>query len=315
MKIKPLELKDIRTQSLNSRPSKVSIGDFGKAYLKGSSLLTFLENLPNILSAKELIELTSQVASAFQTGKTIILGLGAHVIKVGLNPIVIDLMKRKVVSAIALNGAGIIHDAEIAMTGATSENVEDTLGGGNFGMTKETAEGLNLAISEGSKSGLGLGESVGRWLMREDFAHKDLSILAMSIRLGIPVTVHVAIGTDVIHIHPSMDGAATGAASHLDFRTLCSFVASLEGGVYMNIGSAVILPEVFLKALTLVRNLNHKVENFLTVNMDFITQYRPSKNVVERPTKTGGRGYNFIGHHEIMFPLFAAALIEQIDKI
>jgi hypothetical protein len=192
MKIKPLELKDIRTQSLNSRPSKVSIGDFGKAYRKGSSLLTFLENLPNILSAKELRELASQVASAFQTGKTIILGLGAHVIKVGLNPIVIDLMKRKVVSAVALNGAGIIHDAEIAMKGATSENVEDTLGGGNFGMTKETAEGLNLAISEGSKSGLGLGESVGRWLIREDFAHKDLSILAMSIRLGIPVTVHVA---------------------------------------------------------------------------------------------------------------------------
>jgi hypothetical protein len=314
MKTKRIELKDIKTQSLESRPSKVSIGDFGKTYSKGSSLLTFLDNLPNILSARELRELTSQVASAFNTGKTVILGLGAHVIKVGLNPLVIDLMKRKLVSAIAMNGAGIIHDAEIAMTGATSENVDETLGGGTFGMTRETAEGLNRAISEGSKSGLGLGESVGRWLMREDFPHKDLSILAMSVRLGIPVTVHVAIGTDVIHIHPSMDGAATGAASYLDFRTLCSFVASLEGGVYMNIGSAVILPEVFLKALTLVRNLNHKVEHFITANMDFITQYRPSKNVVERPTKMGGRGYNFIGHHEILFPLFAAALIEQIEK-
>ena len=314
MRVKPIDLKHIKTHSLDKRPSKVSIYDFGKSYQKGSSFLTFLENLPNILSAKELTELTSQVALAFQQKKTIVFGLGAHVIKVGLNPIIIDLMRRKVVTAIAMSGAGIIHDAEIAMIGATSEDVEDALIGRSFGMTKETGEGLNRAICEGSKLGTGLGESVGKWLLKEDFPHNDLSILATSSRLGIPVTVHVAIGTDIIHIHPSVDGAAIGGSSHIDFRIFCSIISSLEGGVYVNVGSAVILPEVFLKALSLVRNMNFKVENFITVNMDFTRHYRPLKNVVERPQKVGGRGYNFVGHHEIMLPLFAAALIEQIEK-
>jgi len=299
---------------LHKRPSKVSIGDFGKVFHRGSNFLTFLESLPHVLSAKELRELVSSVSLAFHQKRTIVFGLGAHVMKVGLNPIVIDLMERDIVSAIAMNGAGIIHDAEIAMIGATSENVEETLVEGSFGMAKETGEGLNLAISEGSKSGMGLGESVGKWLIKENFPHNNSSILATGARLEIPVTVHVAIGADIIHAHPSMDGAAVGAVSHLDFRTFCSIIATLEGGIYMNVGSAVILPEVFLKALSVVRNLNLKLENFITVNMDFIRHYRPLKNVVERPTKMGGKGYNFVGHHEIMFPLFAAALIEEIEK-
>lgn len=314
MKIKPINLKDVRAYPLHKRPSKVSIDDFGKVFHKGSSFLAFLESLPHILSAKEFRELVSSVAVTFHQKRTVVFGLGAHVMKVGLNAIVIDLMERNIVSAIAMNGAGIIHDAEIAMIGATSENVEDTLVEGSFGMAKETGEGLNLAISEGSKSGMGLGESIGKWLIKENFPHNNSSILATGARLEIPVTVHVAIGTDIIHTHPSMDGAAVGASSHLDFRTFCSIVATLEGGIYMNVGSAVILPEVFLKALSVVRNLNLKLENFITVNMDFIRHYRPLKNVVERPTEMGGKGYNFIGHHEIMFPLFAAALIEEIEK-
>jgi hypothetical protein len=234
---------------------------------------------------------------------------------VGLNPILIDLMERGMISAIALNGAGIIHDTEIAMVGRTSEDVADVLGAGAFGAAKETGEVLNQAINQGAEQGIGLGEAVGNMLLRENFPCNEQSLLAQARRMNIPVTVHVAMGTDIIHIHPDADGAAIGQCSHYDFRVFCRLVSGLEGGVYMNVGSAVLLPEVFLKALTVVRNLGHEVKRFTTANFDFIRAYRPSTNVVHRPTLEGGKGFNFTGHHELMIPLLAAALVDRSGEI
>jgi hypothetical protein len=236
------------------------------------------------------------------------------VIKVGLNPILIDLMRRGIITAIALNGAGIIHDTEIAMVGRTSEEVADVLGAGAFGAAKETGEVLNGAINDGAAQGIGIGLAVGSTLLANNFPHNDQSLLAMAAQLGVPVTVHVAMGTDIIHIHPSANGAAIGQAGHHDFRLFCRLVSELEGGVYLNVGSAVLLPEVFLKALTVVRNLGHQVKRFTTANFDFIRHYRPATNVVHRPTLEGGKGFNFTGHHELMLPLLAAAVVDEIDK-
>ncbi len=238
--------------------------------------------------------------------------MGAHVIKVGLNPVVIDLMERGIITAVAMNGAGIIHDFEIAMTGRTSEDVSVSIGNGAFGMARETCDFLCDAIKRAGEKSQGLGEAVGLAILEKNLPFMDKSILAAGARLGIPVTVHVAIGTDIIHMHPGFDPEAAGGASHRDFKIFASVVATLEEGVYMNVGSAVILPEVFLKAITLVRNLGNKVDNFTTVNMDFIQQYRPMVNVVNRPTARGGAGINLVGHHEIMLPLIAAGVIEQI---
>jgi hypothetical protein len=252
--------------------------------------------------------------AARQAGKTLHWSMGAHVIKVGLNPILIALMKEGFVSALSLNGAGIIHDTELAMVGQTSEDVDRELGSGTFGMSRETAHFLNRSISKGAEKGLGLGEAVGHALLGSKFPFLSHSLLAMACQMDIPVTVHVAIGTDIIHLHPSMDARATGQTSHKDFRTFCSVVRSLENGVFLNIGSAVILPEVFLKAVTLVRNLGYPLSHFTTVNMDFIRHYRSSTNVVHRPTLEGGKGYYLIGHHELMVPLLAAALLEGWGK-
>jgi hypothetical protein len=238
--------------------------------------------------------------------------MGAHPIKVGLNPILIDLMKRGVISCLAMNGAGIIHDLELALVGKTSEEVEAGIDTGSFGMARDTAELLNGAIARGAKQGIGLGQAVGDLISHGAFPYKTMSLLATGSRLGIPVTVHVAIGTDIIHMHPSADGAAIGATSLEDFKRLTSVVAHLDGGVYLNLGSAVLMPEVFLKALTIARNLGHHVVDFTTVNMDFLQQYRPVTNVVRRPTQAGGRGYALTGHHEIMFPLLAAGVIEAL---
>jgi hypothetical protein len=240
--------------------------------------------------------------------------MGANPIKVGLSPVIIDLMERRVVTGVALNGAGIIHDSEIALAGKTSEEVGPALADGSFGMSHETAQFLNDAAVHAAESNEGLGSAIGRALLKKDVPHVRFSILAAGARLGIPVTVHVALGTDTIHIHPSFDAAATGQASHLDFRIFAGEVATLEGGVYLNLGSAVLMPEVFLKALTLVRNLGHKVHGFTTINMDFQRHYRPRVNVVERPTERGGRGFELIGHHEIMLPLLAAAIVESMDE-
>ena len=311
----PINLNHVETYPLESRKSKVNRSDFAKTWDAGGSLSAFLERLPEILAGSDFKAVVSAIANAHFNKKTVVLAMGAHVIKVGLNPVMVDLMRRKVISAVAMNGAGIIHDAELAMVGRTSEDVAESLTKGTFGMAQETSDFLNSAIKRSADDECGLGEAVGRSLIDEKYPYNEDSILVAGVRFRIPVTVHAAIGTDIIHIHPGFDAGMMGAASHRDFRLFASVVASLEGGVYLNVGSAVVLPEVFLKAMTLVRNLGNKVAKFTAVNMDFIRQYRSITNVVQRPTSSGGRGYNLTGHHEIMFPLLAAAVIEKIEGL
>lgn len=313
-KIEPLSLDRVKSSSLKDRASKVCIKDFGNAWRPGDSFNRWVESLPKVLAAGDFHEIVDRIFKAAASGKTILLGMGAHVIKVGLNPIILDLLNRRLINGVAMNGAGIIHDAEVAMIGKTSEDVAADLGTGRFGMAEETGKFLNAAISEGAKRGLGLGRSVGEMLVRENFQYNRYSLLASAFELGIPVTVHVGIGTDIIHFHPNVDGAAIGQTSHLDFRIFARLVSTLEKGCFINLGSAVILPEVFLKALTLVRNLGYKARDFTTINMDFIRHYRPMTNVVQRPTLDGGKGFNIVGHHEIMFPLLAAAVLERFNE-
>jgi len=310
----PISLDEVKSYPLKKRPSKVKVDDFGDAWQPGGSMNRWLESLPKILAGNDFTEIVDRFVRAAASGKTIILAMGAHAIKVGLNPIILDLLNRRILSSIAMNGAGIIHDAEVAMVGCTSEDVAGQIGTGKFGMAEETGKLLNAAISEGAKQGLGIGRSVGAMLIRENFPYNRYSLLARAFELDIPVTVHVAIGTDIIHFHPNVDGASIGKASHLDFRIFARLVSTLEEGIFINLGSAVILPEVFLKALTLVRNLGYQARDFTTVNMDFIRHYRPMTNVVHRPTLDGGKGYNLVGHHEIMFPLLAAAVIEGLKE-
>jgi deoxyhypusine synthase len=276
----------------------------------GATLREFLDTLPDVLAAADLRAVIAAAARAARGRKLLLWGFGAHLIKVGLAPVLVDLMERGLVGGVLMNGAGCVHDLELAMMGRTSEDVARSLDDGTFGMARETAEVLNGAIAAGYAEGIGMGAAVGRAIERGRYPHRRRSILASAVRLGIPVTVHVAIGTDIHHMHPSADGAALGATSYRDFELLTSLVAALEGGVLFNIGSAVILPEVFLKALALARNLEHRVDRFTTVNVDFIRHYRPQVNVVERPTRKGGRGYSLTGHHELLLPLIAAGLVE-----
>ena len=308
-----IDPEKVRTVSLKERKSTVEIGDFSRTHVRGNSFRDFYDALPNILAGRDFRHVVQSIVESLQEKKMIILAMGAHPIKLGLSPIIISLIERGVFKAVAMNGACIIHDMEVAMVGQTSEDVAEELNRGTFGMTRETAEFINGAISEGVARGWGLGESLGREILDADLPHSALSILAAGSRVGIPITVHVAIGTDVIHMHPSTDGAAIGEASYRDFKIFASIISKLEGGVYLNLGSAVILPEVFIKALSLARNLGYRVDRFTTVNMDFLQHYRPTVNVVNRPTRKGGKGYSLIGHHEIMFPLLAAAVMEKID--
>lgn len=312
-KFYPMDLREVKTCSLSDRKSKVAKDSFAKTWQKGSSYRTFLDNLPDILAGNQLNTIIEAIVAAYQNNRTILFGMGAHVIKVGLNPIVIDLMERRLITGVAMNGAGIIHDVELAMIGRTSEDVAVALDDGSFGMARETCTFLSDAIDYAGKNSMGLGEAVGRHILDKKLPVKNISILAAGVRLGIPVTVHVAIGTDIIHMHPGFDARTAGAATHLDFRLFASIVASLNQGVYLNVGSAVILPEVFLKATTLARNLGHTLDDITTVNLDFIRQYRPLTNVINRPTAKGGQGINLVGHHEILLPLIAAGIIEQID--
>ncbi len=309
--MKKIDPSKIKTYSLKGRASKVRINDFSRPHAKGGTFAEFFSSLPNILSAKHLKEVVAAIVQARKDKCPVMLGMGAHSIKVGLNPVIIDLMERGVITSLALNGAGIIHDFELAFVGQTSEDVDKEILSGAFGMAEETGSMLNEAIKNAA-SQEGIGAAVGRMIQSGDFPYKDRSLLAAGSRLGVPVTVHVAIGTDIIHMHPSFDGKATGAAAQNDFLTFCSLVSELEGGVYVNLGSAVLLPEIFLKAVTLCRNLGNPLQHFTTVNMDFVQHYRPNTNVVRRPTQGGGRGYALTGHHEIMFPLLAAAIIEQL---
>ncbi len=312
--LKPISLEGVSCYPLKDRTSKVKIDDFGHPWKPGGDFGRFIASLPHILAAEDFTNIVGSMVRAVEAEKPIILAMGAHAIKVGLNPLILDLMDRGILTGLAMNGAGIIHDTELTMVGHTSEDVAAHLGEGQFGMAEETGRLLNKAISEGADKGYGLGRSVGAMLVKEGFPYNHHSLLAGAYEKGIPVTVHVAVGTDIIHFHPNADGAAIGKTSHLDFRLFAAQVAELEGGVFINLGSAVVLPEVFLKAISLVRNLGREVKRFTTVNMDFIRQYRPMTNVVERPTLEGGQGYALVGHHEIMFPLLAAAVIEGLEK-
>jgi hypothetical protein len=305
------DLSGVRTYPLAARTSKAKVGDFASPYVKGSGITGLVAGLPNMLGASDFCAVVKAIVDARASGGGIVWGFGAHVIKVGLSPVLIDLAKRGFVSAFATNGAGIIHDFEIAIGGATSEDVDETLGPGRFGMAEETGHQLNQAINEGVKRGQGLGQSVGAYLLDAQAPHAHLSVAATAARLGIPLTAHVAIGTDIIHMHPDASGAALGEGSLRDFRYFVSNVARLNHGVYLNCGSAVVLPEVFLKAVALARNAGIALAGLTTVNLDFVRLYRPQTNVVSRPVAgTGGRGYSLVGHHEILIPLLAAALIE-----
>jgi hypothetical protein len=312
-KYQPISLDGIKTYHLKDRVSKVDVDDFGKPWIPGGDLMSWLASLPDILAAGDFKKVADCIVKAVKSGKMVILGMGAHAVKVGLNPVIIDLMEKGVIGGIAMNGAGIIHDSETAMAGKTSEDVSARLGDGTFGMAEETGRFLNDATVDGACQNQGLGRSIGEMLNRANFPYNRFSILARAFELDVPVTVHVAIGTDIIHFHPSSDGAAIGKTSHIDFRIFAEMVSRLEDGVFINLGSAVIIPEVFLKALTLVRNLGRDVKRITTVNMDFIRGYRPMTNVVQRPTLDGGKGYSLTGHHEIMFPLLAAAVLEGLE--
>jgi hypothetical protein len=287
----------------------VDIRDFAKPIEPGECLAGFIDGLPNILAGKDFKDFIALLQTARRKQKAILLALGAHVIKVGLNPVIIRLMKDGWITGLALNGAGIIHDFEIAFCGRTSEDVGTQVRSGKFGMARETGDLLNKAIRRGAGRGVGLGESIGRMMADSQFPYKSLSLIFSAHELGIPVSVHVAIGTDTIHFHPGASGEALGKTSLLDFFLFCSLLERLDGGgVFINIGSAVVLPEVFLKALSYVRNRGRKLENFSTAVFDFLHHYRPHQNVVRRALGKKGRGFYFIGHHEIMVPLLAAAL-------
>jgi hypothetical protein len=304
------DLSGVRTYPLDSRKSKANAADFAAPYRPGGGVAGLIASMPSILAAADFKAIVAALRAARDGGHGIIWGLGAHVIKTGLSPVLVDLMERGFVSAIATNGAGVIHDFELALSGATSEDVDEALGPGRFGMAEETGRLLNDAITDGVRDGLGLGQSVARYLCAERPPHADISIVASAARLEIPVTVHVAIGTDIIHMHPHASGAAIGEGSLRDFRYFVSNVARLAHGVYLNCGSAVILPEVFLKAVALARNQGRSLDGLTTVNLDFMRMYRPQTNVVSRPVAGIGKGYSLVGHHEIMIPLLAAALIE-----
>ncbi len=312
---RPLDLAGLHTYPLAERPSKVTAADLARPCPPDASLREFFATLPNLLAANELRAAATAVRQARQQRRAVIAGLGGHVIKCGLGPVFIHLMAQGYVTAFACNGSSAIHDFEIALAGATSEDVDATLGSGAFGGAEETGRGLNAACAAAAADGIGLGEAVGRQLdeLRPPYAAQ--SLLVQAYRRSVPVTVHVAVGTDITHIHPTADGAHIGAATYHDFRLLCALVRELhDGGVYLNVGSAVILPEVFLKAVTTVRNLGYPLTNFTTVNFDFIQHYRPLTNVVRRPVAGGaGRGIALTGHHELLIPLFAAA-VQVLDE-
>ena len=302
------DLSGVRTYPLASRKSKANAADFAHPVKDTTAARALLDSLPALQAAADFKAVVAAIRRAGEEDRGILWGFGAHVIKTGLGPILIDLMERGFISGMATNGAGVIHDFEIALAGATSEDVDEALGAGRFGMAEETGRILNRVINEGVGAGLGLGRSVAEYLHRTAPPHADKSVLAAAGRMQIPITVHVAIGTDIIHMHPHASGAALGEGSLRDFRYFASNVARLDRGVYLNCGSAVVLPEVFLKAVALARNRGIALADLTTVNLDFLRHYRPQTNVVTRPVAGTGRGYSLIGPHEILIPLLAAAL-------
>jgi deoxyhypusine synthase len=312
-RVRPLSLENVSTYPLASRPSKVSLNDFARPIAENASIADFLDSLPNILAVQSLRELAARIERARELKKPIIWGIGGHVIKTGLAPVIIDLMKRGYVNGIAGNGSVLVHDAEIAMVGSTSEDVDATLGEGNFGGADETGKLLNRASEQGERENIGLGEATGKALLELNPKNASHSLLCAAYKARVPFTAHLTIGGDIAHFHPQANGSALGLTTHTDFRLLAELVRRMDGGgVYLNVGSAVTLPEVFLKTVTLVRNLGHQLSDIATANFDFIQSYRALTNVVRRPTANGaGQGYAITGHHELTIPLLAAQLISS----
>jgi hypothetical protein len=311
---KPLNLGLVRTVPLGQRPNKVSREKFARPARKGQSAKDFLAGLPGILAGEDFRAVAAAVADAHRRGRPVVVGLGAHVIKCGLTPVLIDLMERGIITAIATNGSGAIHDFELALIGETSEDVAAGLKDGTFGMVRETGELMHQAINRClSRPEAGMGALLAEVLDEVAAPNREVSLMCAGRRLGLPVTVHVAVGTDIIHMHPGADGAALGRASFNDFRLFAGVVAGLSGGVYLNVGSAVVLPEVFLKAFTIAQNLGADLRDYVTVNMDMIAHYRASENVVRRPAAVAGRGYTLVGRHEILLPLLAQAVVDLLD--
>lgn len=311
--ISPADLGKIKTYPLSERKNEVKVSDFASPAVPGCSVQKLLEGLPKILAGDDFCNLVSHIGAAYARARPVIAMMGGHVIKCGLSPVIISMMEQGILTGIAMNGAASIHDFEIALIGETSEDVGTNIITGKFGMWEETGKLMNEAAKVGRSEGMGL--ALGRKLVELGAPHQDVSILAAAFRLNVPATVHVAIGTDIIHQHPDADGAAIGEASFTDFRIFVSEVSKLgHGGVLLNFGSAVIMPEVFLKALSVARNLGHEVVDFTTANFDMIQHYRPRENILKRPTSVSGSGYAITGHHEIMIPLLAHAVMDQIRQ-
>jgi hypothetical protein len=308
---RPLDFTRLKRTSLYERKSKVTLAGFGAPPRAGMSFARFLEGLPDYLAAKDLRAVADAIVRARRRGAPVLLGIGAHFIKVGLSPLLLQGIRDGMFTSVAMNGAGVIHDVELALAGRTSEDVEAQLADGSFGMAREPAQFLHAALAQGVGEGLGFGAAVGRAVAESKARWRDKSLLARAWQLGVPVTVHVALGADIIHMHPEADGAVIGEGSMRDFRAFCGLVAGMERGVYLNVGSAVLLPEVFLKAVSVARNLGNGLSRITTVNMDFLKHYRPDANVVTRPTRKGGKGYHLIGPHEILFPLLMAAVADK----
>lgn len=310
----PISLEGISTYSIKTRNNKVNVAEhFAAVPSPGKSFSEFFASLPNLLGAEALRGVVAAVVEARRNDRPVVLAMGGHVIKCGLQPVLRTLIEAEVITAVAMNGSAAIHDFEVSLVGATSEDVGAVLQSGDFGFSAETGQGMNDALLAGQDEGVGFGEAIGNAIVRGQHPYKESSLLASCVEHRIPVTVHVALGTDIIHQHPQADGAVIGALSMQDFRLLTSVVADLgDGGVWLNVGSAVLLPEVFLKALSIAQNLGHKVENFTTANFDMIQHYRPLQNVVKRPTSGQGRGYTITGHHEINIPLLAHAILDSL---
>jgi hypothetical protein len=314
MKFEPLDFSKIRTYPVADRANKVNATSFASPHVAGGSFAEFLGRLPDFLAVQDFRKIVAAMVAAVRNGRPVVLMMGAHSIKVGLNPIFVNAMRRGLLNAVAFHGAGAIHDFELCYQGETSEDVQRGLNDGSFGMVDETGRRMNAALADGVRRGLGAGRALGEAARTSGYPNLGLSILATGAELDIPVTVHIALGADIIHQHPTTDGAVLGAASYRDFQTFAAVCAQLEGGVVLNIGSAVIMPEVFLKALTIARNLGRKVECLTTATFDMNRHYRPTENVQRRPTALGGQGFYLVGHHEIMIPLLFAAVTEELAR-
>jgi hypothetical protein len=306
----PIDLGKVHTYPLSRRKNIVKKDTFGEVLTPQGEYARFLQSLPDVLRARDFKETCARIVAASSASKEIILAIGAHQIKIGMGPYICRLIEAELVTCVAMNGAGIVHDTELAMIGETSEDVAEAIQDGSFGMARETAEFLNEAIAQGAGNGEGIGAAVGRRIAESGLPFRQLSLAHFCYERGIQLTVHVAYGTDIIHMHPSADGAATGKATEIDFRKLAAMICKLQGGVILNVGSAVVLPEVFLKCLSIARNLGHEVTDFTAVNLDMIQHYRPQENIVRRPTLPHGKGYALTGNLEILFPLITYCLLD-----